>query len=149
MADIPRAVLSEQFQERMNGRRLRAAVFLTFQFDPGFFEQEVLPVFLDVPLSHAKPIRLVQLEDAVRKRPVAVYYDSNGLQQGNESAKLDIRRVPLRHGTAIFHAKNVFLLVEDEEENEEGDRPLTLAIVVFASTTVGGSWAKRGYRSRE
>lgn len=44
VSEIPRAVLSEHFQERMKGRRLRSAVFLTFQFDPGFFEQEVLPV---------------------------------------------------------------------------------------------------------
>ena len=67
MADIPHAVLSEHFQERMKGRRLRSAVFLTYQFDPGFFEQEVLPVLLDVPLSHAAAIRLVQLEDALRR----------------------------------------------------------------------------------
>jgi hypothetical protein len=51
MAELPRAVLSVHFQERMSGRRLRSAVFLTYQFDPGFFEQEVLPVFLDVSLS--------------------------------------------------------------------------------------------------
>lgn len=141
MADIPRAVLSEQFQERMNGRRLRAAVFLTFQFDPGFFEQEVLPVFLDVPLSHAKPIRLVQLEDTLRRRSVAVYYDANGLQQGNESAKLDVRRIPLRHGTGIFHAKNVFVLAEDEEANEEGRRSRTLlAASLSANLTRSGWW---------
>ena len=64
MADIPREVLSEHFQERMRGRVLKTAVFLTFRLDPGFFEQEVLPVFLDVPLSHEPTIRLIQLEDA-------------------------------------------------------------------------------------
>lgn len=66
MAEIPREVLSEHFQERMEGRRLVSAVFLTFRFDPAFFEQEVLPVFLDIPLSHAAAIKLVQLEDALR-----------------------------------------------------------------------------------
>ena len=49
MAEIPRAVLSEHFQDRLKGRRLIAAVFLTFRFDPAFFEQEILPVFLDTP----------------------------------------------------------------------------------------------------
>src|ERR1035441_9221747 len=100
MDDIPHAVLSEQFQERMQGQRLRAAVFVTYQFEPGFFEQEVLPVLLDVPLSHAVTIRLVQLEDALRhvEGDIAVYYDANGLVRGDEgSAKLDVRRIPVQH----------------------------------------------------
>src|SRR5262245_34085889 len=107
----------------MSGRQLRAAVFLTFQFEPGFFERAILPVFLDVPLSHAAPIRLVQLEDALRSLPggIAVYYDSNGLV-GDESAKLDIRRVPVRHPTGIFHAKNVFLLVESQVPEDDGHK---------------------------
>ena len=67
MADsIPHAVLSEQLQERIGGRRIVAAVFLSFQFDPGFFEQEILPVLLDVPLSHARLVRLIQLDDSLR-----------------------------------------------------------------------------------
>ena len=66
MADIPHAVLSEQFEQQLGGRRLLAAVFVTFRFDPEFFEQQVLPVFLDVPTSHAEAIRRVQLEDALR-----------------------------------------------------------------------------------
>ena len=62
MAELPpHAVLSEQLEERLRGRRLIAAVFLTFRFDPEFFEQEVLPVFLEVPLSHASAVKLVQL----------------------------------------------------------------------------------------
>ena len=69
MADaIPHSVLSEQLQERIGGRRLVAAVFLSFQFDPGFFEQEILPVLLDVPVSHARLIRLLQLDDSLRAR---------------------------------------------------------------------------------
>ena len=51
MADIPLAVLSEKFEEHMAGRRLLAAAFVTFRFDPEFFEQQVLPVFVDVPLT--------------------------------------------------------------------------------------------------
>ena len=67
----PHAVLSEQVEESLRGRRLIAAVFLTFRFDPEFFEQEVLPVFLELPLSHASAIKLVQLEDALRLSQLA------------------------------------------------------------------------------
>lgn len=53
MPDLPRAVLSREIGDRLSGRRLVSGVFLTYRFDPGFFEQEVLPVFFDVSFSHA------------------------------------------------------------------------------------------------
>lgn len=143
MAEIPRAVLSEHFSERLKGRRVRSAVFLTYKFDPGFFEQEILPVFFDVPLSHASSIRLVQLEDVLRDLPgdIAVYYDAHGLVAGDSgSAKLDIRRVPVRHATGIFHAKNVFLLVESEQEDDQGERPQTLLVACLSANLTRAGW---------
>ena len=75
MTDIPRAVLSEHFQERMENRRLVSAIFTTFRFEPAFFETEILPVFFDVGLSHAPAIRLLQIEEALRslRGSIAVY----------------------------------------------------------------------------
>jgi len=143
VTEIPRAVLSEHFQERMKGRRLRAAVFLTYQFDPGFFEQEILPVFVDLPLSHATAIRLAQLEEALAKVvcPIAVYYDANGLVAGDGgSAKLALGRIPVRHRTGLFHPKNVLLLVEAEHTAE--GQPLQALIVasLSANLTRTGWW---------
>ena len=143
MAEIPHEVLSEHFQERMKGRRLLSAVFLTYQFDPGFFEQELLPVLFDVPLSHAVPIRLVQLEDAIRELggEIAVYYDSNGLVAGDAgSAYLDVRRLPVQHRTGIFHPKNVFLLTEPEEKNGEGVNTQTLIIASLSANLTRSGW---------
>lgn len=143
MAEIPHEVLSEHLQERMKGRRLLSAVFLTYQFDPGFFEQEVLPVLVDVPLSHSVPIRLVQLEDTLRALPgeVAVYYDANGLVTGDAgSARLDVRRVPIRHRTGIFHPKNVFMLTESEEEDGAGARVQTLIIASLSANLTRAGW---------
>lgn len=143
MADIPRAVLSEQFQERMQSKRLVSAVFLTFQFDAGFFEQEVLPVFLDVPLSHATAIRLVQIEAVLRKLPgnIAIYYDANGLVTGDAgSAKLDVKRIPVQHRTGIFHPKNVFLLVESEEADQEGLHARSLIIACMSANLTRSGW---------
>lgn len=143
MADIPRAVLSEHFQERMRGRRLLSAVFITYQFEPGFFEQEVLPVLLDVPLSHSVPIRLVQLEDALKglEGEVAVYYDSNGLVVGDAgSARLDVRRIPVRHHTGIFHPKNVLLLTESDEADADGSRRRALVIAGMSANLTRAGW---------
>ncbi len=97
---IPREVLSEHFEARLAGKRLLGAVFLTFQYDPGFFEQEILPVLLDTPVSHAQVARLLQLEGALREVPlgVSVFYDWAGLcPSGYPAPRLDVQRLPVRH----------------------------------------------------
>jgi hypothetical protein len=144
VAEIPRSVLSEHFQERMEGRRLVAAVFLTYQFDPAFFEQEILPVLLDIPLSHAAPIRVVQLQDAILTSgtQIAVYYDAGGLVQGDGSAKLDVRRIPVRigRGSFVFHPKNILLLTEDMEPDASGERPPTLLCAALSANLTRSGW---------
>jgi hypothetical protein len=141
-ADIPRAVLSEHFQERLVGRRLVSAVFLTFQLDPGFFELQVLPVFLDASLSHADRLRTVQLEDALRevRGHIAVYYDAHGLLAGSGSAKLDIRRIPVRRPNGIFHPKNVFLLAEAIDPDEDGHRSQALLVASLSANLTRSGW---------
>src|SRR4051812_27920095 len=97
----PAAVLSESFEQCLQGRTVKSAVFFTFAFDPAFFEQEILPVFLDVPLSQASQVRLVQLEGEIRRTldHVAVYYDPRGLVASTETPRLDVRRIPVgMHG---------------------------------------------------
>jgi hypothetical protein len=140
---IPHAVLSEQLEERIDGRRLVAAVFLTFEFDPGFFEQQILPVLLDVPLSHGTGLRLVQLEDALRSCAgcVAVYYDADHLVCGDAgSAHLDVQRVPVRHRTGVFHPKTVLLLLEDPEPDEEGHKVRTLLVGALSANLTRSGW---------
>lgn len=139
---IPSAVLSEHFQERLQRRHLVSAVFTTFRFEPGFFESEILPVFLDVPLSHATPIKLVQLEEALRSVPghIAVYYDQHGLVADGGSAKLDIRRMPIQHGTGLFHPKNVFALVEADDVDDKGRRPRALLCACLSANLTRAGW---------
>jgi len=142
MAEIPHEVLSEHFQRLMEGRTLKTGVFLTFRFDPGFFEQEVLPVFLDVSLSHEPAVRLIQLEDAMRERVdhLAVYYDPRGVEAGSASAKLDVRRIPVSWPTGFFHPKNVLLLVEDVEPGEDGSREQRLLIASLSANLTRAGW---------
>jgi hypothetical protein len=138
---VPQAVLSEHFQERMKGRRLKSAVFLTYQLDPGFFELEVLPVFLDLALSHAAPIKHVQLEQALVGLRVAVYYDANGLVPSDSgSARLDVRRIPVRHRTGIFHPKNVFALVESKEADADGYHAKALLVASLSANLTRSGW---------
>jgi hypothetical protein len=141
MTEPPRAVLSEAIQEAIDGRRIRAVVFLTFRFDPGFFEEEVLPVFFDIPASHSSTMRLLQLEDVLRSSGarIAVYYDPIGIM-GDRSARLDVRRVPVRHRTGYFHPKNVLVLVEREPEEQDSEPELSLVVATMSANLTQDGW---------
>jgi len=140
MSDIPRAVLSEAFQQRLADRTIEVAVFLTFRFDPGFFEKEVLSVFIDIP-SQAPEVRLLMLDEALRENVnhVAVYYDRDGLEKGAESAKLDVRRIPI-HQNGYFHPKNVLLLLRDEPAEPGGPVARQLLVATMSANLTEAGW---------
>lgn len=143
MGAIPREVLSDHFQERLSGKRLLGAVFLTFEFDPGFFEQEVLPVILDTPVSHAQVPRLLQLEDALRSVPhgIAVFYDWTGLRTSDYTApRLDVQRLPVRTTNGIFHPKNVLLLTQDAEPDQDGRHLRRLLVASLSANLTRSGW---------
>ena len=116
--NIPAAVLSQQFSEAIGNRRVRAGVFTTFTFDPGFFELNVLPILFDQPFSQVDKVRRIQLEDAFRSVDhLAVYYDRSALAQDGEAAQLDYRRIDVRRATGCFHPKVILLLVDEHAED--------------------------------
>ena len=142
MVQIPTAVLSERLQEYLGGRCLRSAVFLTFRLDPGFFEQQVLPVFLNVPLNSARELRLWQLDETLHScvDEIAVYYDPRALVAEGESAALDIRRIPINWPTGFFHPKNILALLEDLNEPNPAKRQSLLVVTLSANLTQAGWW---------
>lgn len=142
MADIPHAVLSEHLEEVLRGRRLLAVVFVTFRLDPEFFEQEILPVFLDVPLSHAAAIKLVQLDAALPSvtHGVAVYYDHCGIVPEAGPSRLPVTRIAVRNKTALFHPKNVFALVEEREPDKDGNRAQALIVASLSANLTRAGW---------
>jgi hypothetical protein len=149
MSQIPSAVLSERLKEQVAGRKLIAAVLTTYQFDAGFFEQQVLPVFLDIPLSHAVPIRLHQLEQMLTtvRAGISVYYDADGLMASSDygAPRLDFRRIPIwnlqwNKRDGVFHPKTVFLLVEDPEPDEEGNHTQYLIIAALSANLTQSGW---------
>ena len=117
---LPEAVLSRRLAEAVRGRRVRSAVFTTFNFDPGFFELQVLPLLFSQSFSQVDKVRLLQLEDALRGVDhLSVYYDRGALSQDAEPARLDYRRIDVRRATGVFHPKLAFLLVDESKEPGE------------------------------
>ena len=141
----PTSVLSEALSEAIKGRRVKAAVFTTFSFDPGFFELHVLPSLFDYPFHHADKVKKLQLEDQLQKiEDVCVYYDSSALAQDGTPPQLDFRRIGVRlNSGGVFHPKLVFLLVEEEQDDDELEYEAEHSLIVgtlSANLTRSGWW---------
>ena len=143
-AQWPKAVLSRRLAEAVQGRRLRCAVFTTFNFDPGFFELQVLPLLFSQSFSQVDKVRLLQLEDALRGVDhLAVYYDRDALSQDAEPARLDYRRIDVRQRTGVFHPKLAFLLVDEPKESDDDPSETYQSLVVAclsANLSRAGWW---------
>lgn len=143
---IDRAVLSEELQRAMQGRRLVTALFTTFSFDPGFFEQEVLRLFFEEEVSHLPVLRTVQMEQALHDLRIrmAVYYDPRAMETASRfgPARLDFARHPVRMA-ACFHPKLVCLLVEripDKDAVETAPVRELIVACLSANLTESGWW---------
>jgi len=139
--DIPQQVLSDELREAIGARCVKVAVFLTFRFDPGFFEEEILPILFDQSFSHVPKLRLLQLKEALMVRNAGefvVYYDRGALTAGARPAKLDYRRIGLARSTGCFHPKSILLLLE----NHYGEtvRDSLLVVTLSANLTRSGWW---------
>lgn len=141
---IPQKVLSRQLGDKINGRRVRTALFTTYTFDPGFFEAHVLPILFDKPFHQAEKVRRIQMEDALRSLDeIAVYYDRTALSQEAQPAQLDFRRIDVRRVTGAFHPKLIFLLVENKPKKNEESNPNDLSLIIAAlsaNLTRAGWW---------
>ena len=139
----PEAVLSRRLAEAVRGRRLRSAVFTTFNFDPGFFELQVLPLLFPQSFSQVDKVRLLQLEDALRDVDhMAVYYDRGALSQDAEPARLDYRRIDVRRVRGVFHPKLAFLLVDEPRESggDAADPYQALVVVCLSANLSRAGW---------
>lgn len=140
------AVLGEALQEKIAGRRVRAAVFTTFTFDPGFFELHILPNLFDRPFHQVEKIKRIQLEDALRStESVGVYYDAEAISNDATPAHLDFARIALRRRTGCFHPKLILVLVEDHVEDDWGDEfqldpPLSLIVGALSANLTRAGW---------
>lgn len=139
---VPQAVLSEALGDQIAGRTVRAAVFTTYSFDPGFFEEHCLPVLFQQTFSHVRKVRMLQLEDALRDKTIAVYYDRSALEQEALPACLDVRRVDVHHRTGAFHPKVILVLVDNDVGLEEGEacRQSLIVGILSANLTRSGWW---------
>ncbi|MBU2647768.1 hypothetical protein KKI24_23875 [bacterium] len=137
----PETVLSEALENAVGGRKVRYAVFLSYNLDPEFFELHILPLLFDVGFSDMENVKRMQLDDEIRSiNQVAVYYDHRALRTGGGAAVLDYKRYPVTRRNGVFHAKNVFLLVENIDEKTEESWESLIILTTSANLTESGWW---------
>lgn len=140
-ANIPQAVLSKTLSEQIDGRRVRTAVFTTFSFDPGFFEQHVLPLLFDQSFHQSENLRRVQLEDSLRQVDhLEIYYDAQALSQDGQPPTLDYTRNAVRRTKGCFHPKLVLLLVDNQSRQDNESSQSLIFGVMSANLSRSGWW---------
>jgi hypothetical protein len=122
---MDRIILREQIKDIIGNRKVNAALFHTFNFDPRFFENFVMPLFVPEEkrkftdeIIHNKILwRYCAKENVIP--PVAVYCDYYA-KDNTEAPSLgyDIHciRMPSAEGAICnFHPKHIFILVENAQ----------------------------------
>lgn len=122
---MERIILRDHIKEAIKNRKVIAAVFHTFNFDPLFFENFVMPLFVpgkdfrDEAIYNKILWRYCAKENLIP--PVAVfcdYYAKDNTQAPTLGYDIYCLKVPSAIGAICnFHPKHIFILVEDENRN--------------------------------
>ncbi|MEO6998448.1 MAG: hypothetical protein ABI112_10225 [Terracoccus sp.] len=122
---MERIILRDHIKEAIKNRKVVAAVFHTFNFDPLFFENFVMPLFVpgkdfrDEAIYNKILWRYCAKENLIP--PVAVfcdYYAKDNTQAPTLGYDINCLKVPSAVGAICnFHPKHILILVEDENGN--------------------------------
>ena len=111
-------ILGEKLKEEINGIKIKAAVFHTFNFDPDFFENYLLPLFLpDIPFGDNKIQNTILWKKYQNELPpITVYCDFHAKAQTGIHLDYRVRTVDIpksKVGKPCFHPKHTLVLLED------------------------------------
>ncbi len=118
------AVVSDHLKVLLADRLVKAAVFTTYNFEPDFFELEVVPLLLpgNIQLSSHATIKLFQVREALRESAVEleVFYDLKIFRENAScSPSMEYPFHGVYRGNNAFHPKLVFILVYDEKAKND------------------------------
>ena len=111
-------ILGEKLKEEINGRRIKAALFHSFNFDPDFFENYLLPLFLpDIPFGDNKIQNTILWKKYQNELPpVTVYCDFHAKAQKGIHLDYTVRTVDIKKVNGVkacFHPKHSSILLDD------------------------------------
>lgn len=120
------------------GGAIEHAFFTTFNFDPGFFERNVLPLVCGLSVADLQAMSVDattrEMYHPLKKTKVVVAYDQ-GVMQGVSGGGVRYAILPRQLKAGFFHAKLVVLAGRDAK-----DTPLVTVMVGSGNMTLSG-WA--------
>lgn len=132
--------ISDNFREKIGADwKVIAALFTTYNFEPDFFEQEIIPLMLDQDLAYSGDARIkrLQVREALTQTalPIEVFYDIDIFrQQQPVSPAMEYLHHGIRGDQRAFHAKLAFLLLQ----NTAGQQ--VLRIGAGSANLTGAGW---------
>jgi hypothetical protein len=117
---IEYSVISDHWTQLIGERRVTHAIFTTFNFEPAFFDLEVVPLLLpgSSGFSPDDRIKLMQVREQLREANIVidVFYDPHPFGGSEETPQLEYTHVSVDLDSRAFHPKLVFLLLEKDGE---------------------------------
>ncbi|MCJ8311747.1 MAG: hypothetical protein HRU38_08535 [Saccharospirillaceae bacterium] len=116
--------ITEKLTNIIGDRKVLSAIFTTFNFEPNFFELDIIAELLaqDICYSADERIKTFQVREALRlsNLPISVFFDKQMfISEADQSPQMEYLCHGVNKGNACFHAKNIYLLVEDETTKTE------------------------------
>lgn len=137
-------VLKEKLKEAIGNRTVQAALFHTFNFDPRFFENYVMPLFIPGKdfrdeIIYNKILWRSCLKEGIIP-PIAVFCDFFA-KENKEGPSLGydiycIKTPACKGSVCNFHPKHIFILVKDEKEEE------SLLMITGSGNITEGGWCE-------
>ncbi len=114
---MDKSVITNELSILLDERKVIAGVFTTFNFEPDFFELDVIPELLDkgIPYSSDDRVKTFQVRETLRESglTLSVFFDLQIFRNGATcSPQMEYLCHGINSGNNAFHAKNIYLLVE-------------------------------------
>lgn len=128
-------ILGEKLKEEIDGQKVIAALFTSFNFDPDFFENYLLPLFLpEVPFGDNKIQNTILWKKFQNElAPITVYCDFHAKSQKGIHLNYTIKPIDLPRQFGVkpcFHPKHSYILLEDK----------TLLVFVGSNNLTEAGW---------
>lgn len=142
-------ILKEEIKEKIDGQKVYAVLMYSFNFDPIFFENYVMPLFIpdndfsDIAIYNKILWRKYQKDDRIP--PVTVYCDFYAKDRSVAPSlgySINCIQVPEKKGYICnFHPKHIFILVHDKGSGANaGVKSQKLIVVTGSGNITPSGW---------
>ena len=117
-------IISDKLGKVIEDGNVKAAVFTTYNFEPEFFELDVIPILLkqDNAYSVDEQVKSHIIRDALMKSSMQleVFYDAKIFRsEGSQSPQMGYLYHGVNLGNRAFHSKSIYILMHSDEYGQD------------------------------